>query len=116
MLMVVVVAVTAPVLGGGAAPPVLVPYGVTLAGIPVGGMSFEQAQAAVRPAFARPLRIVFGDRTWRVRTARFGVTVAVAGGVSRALDAHAGDAVALRPRIDGAAARAYVSALAKRYA
>ena len=66
LLMIVVVAVTAPVLGGGAAPPTLVPKGVALAGIPIGGMSVEQAQAAVAPAFARPLRLVFGDHTWRV--------------------------------------------------
>jgi lipoprotein-anchoring transpeptidase ErfK/SrfK len=114
--MVGVVAVTAPVLGGGAAPPVLVPHGVTLAGIPVGGMSFEQAQAAVAPAFARPLTMVFDDRTWRVRAARFGVSVALADGVSRALDADPGASVALRQRIDGAAVRAYVAALGKRYA
>ena len=113
--MVVVVAVTAPVLGGGAAAPVLVPHGVALAGVPIGGMSFEQAQAAVAPAFARPLRMVFGDRTWRVPVAQFGVKVGIADGVSRALDAKAGDDVALTPTIDGAAVKAYVGALAKRY-
>src|SRR5205823_1347174 len=98
--MVIVVAVTAPVLGGGAAPPVLVRHGVTLAGVPVGGMSFEQAQAAVAPAFARPLRMVFADRTWRVRVERFGVKVALADGVSRAIHAKAGEDVSLTPKID----------------
>ena len=116
LLLVVVVAVTAPVLGGGAAAPVLVPHGVRLAGIPIGGMSFEQAQAAVAPAFARPLRIVFGDRSWRVPVARFGVEVALADGVSRALDAKSGEDVSLTPKIDGSAVRTYVGALAKRYA
>jgi hypothetical protein len=57
---VVVVACLAPVLTGDAAPPVLVPQGVTLAGIPIGGMTSEQAQAAVRPSFARPIRVVYG--------------------------------------------------------
>jgi lipoprotein-anchoring transpeptidase ErfK/SrfK len=115
LLLVIVVAVTAPVLGGGAAPPVLVARGVTLAGIPVGGMSSEQAQAAVAPAFARPVRLVLADRSWTVRPARFGVTVSVADGVSRALRARTGEAVALRPTIDGAAVRSYVRALSKRF-
>jgi lipoprotein-anchoring transpeptidase ErfK/SrfK len=113
--MIVVVAVTAPVLGGGAAPPVLVPKGVTLAGIPVGDMSFEQAEAAVAPSFARPLRLVFAGHTWRVPASRFGVSVALADGVSRALDAKAGEAVALRPKVDGAAVKAYVARLDKRF-
>jgi lipoprotein-anchoring transpeptidase ErfK/SrfK len=113
--MVVVVAVTAPVLGGGAAAPVLVPKGVTLAGIPIGGMSFEQARAAVAPAFARPLRLVFGDRAWRVPASRFGVSVGLDDGVSRAVDAKAGEAVTLKPHVDGAAVKKYVAALDRRF-
>jgi hypothetical protein len=46
---ILVVAVLAPVLSGDAAPPVLIARGVTLAGVPVGGLSNEQAQAALRP-------------------------------------------------------------------
>jgi hypothetical protein len=61
-LTVLVVAALAPALRGDAAPPVLIQPGVTLAGIDVGGMSNEQAQAALRPAFARPVRLRDGDR------------------------------------------------------
>jgi len=60
--MTLVVAALAPALRGDAAPPVLIEPGVTLAGVPVGGMSNEQAQAALGPAFARPVRLVYGDR------------------------------------------------------
>jgi lipoprotein-anchoring transpeptidase ErfK/SrfK len=105
----------APALRGDAAPPILVAQGVTLAGIPVGGMSYEQAQAAVRPAFARPLRLVFKHRRWRVRSARFGVSVAVAEGVTRALDADPGAAVPLVPRIAAKAVKAYVRRLDRRF-
>ena len=115
LLSVVVVAVTAPVLGGGAAAPVLVPRGVTLAGVPVGGMSFEQARAAVAPAFRKPLRIAFDGRQWRLSPRRFGVSAALTDGVSRALDVPPGAAVALRARVDGRRVRAYVSALDKRF-
>ena len=115
LFVIVVVAVTAPVLGGGAAPPVLVADGVTLAGIPVGGMSYEQAQAAVAPAFAKPLRLTLADKQWAVRPSRFGTSVAVSDGVARALDAKRGAAVELVPAIDAAAVQSYVRALDKRF-
>jgi lipoprotein-anchoring transpeptidase ErfK/SrfK len=113
--MVVVVAVTAPVLGGGAAAPVLVRHGVTLAGIPVGNMSYEQAQAAVAPAFAKPLRLALDNRRWKIRAARFDLSVSVADGVSRALDAKRGTAVPLKPKVDAAPVKSYVAALNKRF-
>jgi lipoprotein-anchoring transpeptidase ErfK/SrfK len=115
VLTVVVVAVTAPVLGGGAAPPVLIARGVTLAGIPVGGMAYEQAAAAVAPAFARPLRLSFGHLRWRIAPSRFVVGVSVADGVSRALRAPAGAHVQLTPAVDQGAVRRYVRALDKRF-
>src|SRR5438874_3239217 len=116
VLMIVVVAGTAPVLGGGAAPPVLVARGVTLAGVPVGGMSYEQAQAAVTPAFARPIRVVLGPTRMRVAPAHFGLTVSIADGLSRAFDASAGDAVDLVPEIDADAVQGFVRGLEKRFA
>jgi lipoprotein-anchoring transpeptidase ErfK/SrfK len=114
VLSLVVVACVAPVVSGDAAPPVLVPEGVTLAGIPVGGMSFEQAQAAVQPSFARPVRVVYGDRRWRLNRSQFGGSVALANGVSRALDAEPGAAVPLTAEVDVAAVKRFVRALDKR--
>jgi lipoprotein-anchoring transpeptidase ErfK/SrfK len=114
VLSLVVVACVAPVVSGDAAPPVLVPDGVTLAGIPVGGMSYEQAQAAVQPAFARPIRVVYGDRRWRLDRSRFGGSVAIANGVSKALDAKPGEAVPLTAEVDVAAVKSFARALDKR--
>jgi lipoprotein-anchoring transpeptidase ErfK/SrfK len=111
---VLVVAVLAPVLTGDAAPPVLIPRGVTLAGVPVGGLSNEQAQAALRPAFARPDRLVYGDRTWRLVPSRFGAKVTVARGVADALRAQPGAAVQLVPTMDEQAVRKFVRAIDKR--
>jgi lipoprotein-anchoring transpeptidase ErfK/SrfK len=110
-LSVLVVAALAPVLRGDAAPPVLIARGVTLAGVPVGGMSNEQAQAALRPAFARSVRLVYGDRRWRLRPARFGAKVSIAQGVARAITAHAGSALALVPKVDVQEVRRFVDAL-----
>jgi lipoprotein-anchoring transpeptidase ErfK/SrfK len=111
---VLVIAVLAPVLSGDAAPPALIARGVTLAGVPVGGMSNEQAQAALRPAFARPVRLVNGDRSWRLVPARFGAKVTVARGVADALRARAGASVQLLPKLDDQTVHQFVRALDKR--
>jgi len=114
VISILVVAALAPVLSGDAAPPVLIPSGVTLAGVPVGGMSNEQAQAALRPAFARPVRLVYGDRRWRLVPGRLGAKVAVARGVADALRARAGASVQLLPTVDEQAVHRFVRALDKR--
>ena len=108
---VLVIAALAPVLTGDAAPPVLIPQGVTVAGFPVGGMSNEQAQAALRPAFAKPVRLVYGDRAWRLVPSRFGAKVTIERGVADALVAQAGDSVELVPAVDEEAVRTFVRAL-----
>jgi lipoprotein-anchoring transpeptidase ErfK/SrfK len=113
-LTVLVVAALAPALRGDAAPPVLIQPGVTLAGVPVGGMSNEQAQAALRPAFAEPVRLVYGVRRWRLQPTRFGGQVTIEDGVLQALGAQAGSAVPLVPQVDEQAVRQFVEALDKR--
>jgi lipoprotein-anchoring transpeptidase ErfK/SrfK len=114
LISVLVIAALAPVLSGDAAPPALIAQGVTLAGVPVGGMSNEQAQAALGPAFAQPVRLVYGDRRWRLVPARFGARVTIARGVAGALQAPAGEAVELVPTMDVGEVRRFVRALDKR--
>ncbi|SRR6266516_1542481 len=112
--MVLVVAALAPALRGDAAPPVLIQPGVTLAGFDVGGMSNEQAQAALRPAFATPVRLRYGDRRWKLWPIRFGARVTIADGVQEALGAEAGAAVPLVPAVDEQEVRRFVNVLDKR--
>ena len=111
---VIVIAALAPVLCGDAAPPALIARGVTVAGMPVGGMSNEQAQAALRPAFAPPVPLVYRPRRWRIVPARFGAKVGVARGVATAMTARPGASVALTPTVDNDAVRQFVRALDKR--
>jgi lipoprotein-anchoring transpeptidase ErfK/SrfK len=113
-LSVLVVASLAPALRGDAAPPVVIAPGVTLAGVSVSGMSNEQAQAALRPAFARPVRLVHGGRRWRLRPAQFGAAVAIADGVQRAMRSPVGASVPLTPTVDAEKVRSFVRALDKR--
>ncbi len=101
-------------LSGDAAPPALIAQGVTLAGVPVGGMSNEQAQAALGPAFAQPVRLVYSDRRWRLVPARFGARVTIARGVASALQASADASVELVPTIDVGEVRRFVRALDQR--
>src|SRR5439155_18803332 len=87
---------------------------VGLSGVPVGGMSSEQAQASVAPALASPIRILCGGRHGLLRPPRFGAEVSVADGVARALQAPSGTDVRLTPHIDVAAVRTFVAVLDKR--
>jgi lipoprotein-anchoring transpeptidase ErfK/SrfK len=114
LIAIVVVAVVAPVLSGDAAPPVLAAEGVTLAGIPIGGMSYDQATAAVSPAFSRPIRVVYDGSSWRLDRAKYGGSVALADGVSRALAAKPGQDVDLKASVDVDALKKFVRALDKR--
>jgi lipoprotein-anchoring transpeptidase ErfK/SrfK len=113
-LFVLVIAALTPALRGDAAPPALIAQGVTIAGVPVGGMSNEQAQAAVRPVFARAKRISYGGVSWRLRPARFGASVAIADGVQRAFAASPDTAVELTPNVNPTAVRRFVKTLDKR--
>ena len=113
-LTVLVVAALAPALRGDAAPPVLIQPDVTLAGVAVGGMSNEQAEAALRPAFAKPVRLTYGERRWRLQPNRFGGQVTIADGVLQALGAQTDSAVPLVPHVDKREVRRFVNALDKR--
>ena len=113
VVLVVFFGATAPVLGGGAAPPDLVAPEVSLSGIAIGGMSAEEAQATVARSFARPIRIVYSGRSGLLRPSRFGGEIAVADGVALALKAPAGTSIRLAPHVDMAAVRTFVAALDK---
>jgi lipoprotein-anchoring transpeptidase ErfK/SrfK len=115
LLLALLLAGVAPVLTGDAAPPVLIAKGVTLADVPVGGMTVEQARAAMRPVFAKRLRLVYRGREWRVNPTRFGTRVAIVDGVARALAAQPAARVALVPRLDIPTVRRYVRILDRRF-
>jgi lipoprotein-anchoring transpeptidase ErfK/SrfK len=93
---------------------VLIADRVTLAGVAVGGMSYQQAEAALRPAFARPVWLVYADRRWKLRPTRFGARVGIAEGVARAIRSPAGAAVPLAPTVNVAEVRRFVRKLDKR--
>ncbi|MBW3592794.1 MAG: L,D-transpeptidase/peptidoglycan binding protein [Actinobacteria bacterium] len=98
------------------APPATIAAGVTVAGLPVEGLTPIEAEAAVQAAFDRGVPLRFKTRMWSVSPSRFGAVPYVSLAVARAMTAEAGSSVPLLVRVSGAHVRAYVASLARRYA
>lgn len=98
------------------APPLLVPDGVTIAGVPVGGLTVEQAREAVQRFFDQPLEIVHVRLRWLASPERLGAKAYVEGALSRALAAPPGSEVDLVVSVRGRAVRDYVARLAAKVA
>jgi lipoprotein-anchoring transpeptidase ErfK/SrfK len=96
--------------------PSLIAPGVTISGIPVGGMTAEEAGTVVREQFDLPLALVL-DRKHRLAPApeALGATPHVDEAIAKALTASPGAAITLPVLIDGTVVRAYVLQVAKRF-
>jgi len=68
----------------------------------------------LRPAFAKPVRLAYGDRRWKLYPGRFGARVTIADGVLQALGGEAGAAVPLVPAVNKQEVRRFVNLLDKR--
>jgi L,D-transpeptidase catalytic domain len=85
--------------------------GVTVAGVPVGGLTAEEAHRMIRAAFDRRLPFVFGARRWAVRPATLRARAHFAVAVTRALAARPGRSLTLPVRVDTLRVRRYVGYL-----
>ncbi len=92
--------------------PVL-PAGVTIAGVDVGGLQLDTAAAFVRASFAQPLTVVLDGRRVRVSPADLGAVAYADGAVRRALASSASGPVDVVVRVPGAGVRSLVDRLAK---
>ena len=97
-------------------PPALIPPGVTISGIPVGGLTPEDATLVVRERFAQPLPLVL-DRRHRLAPVPsvLGARAHVDEAIARARTAPAGTDVHLPVLIDGRIVRRYVLSVARRF-
>jgi lipoprotein-anchoring transpeptidase ErfK/SrfK len=95
-------------------PPVLIPDGVTITSVPVGGLSVDQARDAVETAFAHPVEIVHKRLRWLVAPRRLGAVPRIEAALSQALVAAPGSEVPLVVTVRGQSVRAYVSKLERR--
>jgi lipoprotein-anchoring transpeptidase ErfK/SrfK len=98
-------------------PPVtVVPEGVTVAGVVVGGLTAEAATSVIQTAFEAPLTITAARTTvLRPNPVDLGATAYIPQAVAKALVAPPNTDVPLTVRVAGAKVRAYVALLAKRF-
>jgi hypothetical protein len=105
----------AAVASGAAAPSAqrmkVVPAGVQIGGVRVGGLTSEQARNAVTWWYNRPLRFAFYRKHWTVRPAALGASVDADWAVQRVLRARPNEHVALRVDADSNDLQRYVRAL-----
>jgi len=81
-----------------ATPTQVIPAGVSIGGIHVGGLSAEPARTRIDAAFARPVRIVADGKVIRVGPTQIGAVSSVNAAVSSALNATPRSTIALPVR------------------
>ena len=91
----------------------VVPAGVQIGGVRVGGLTSEQARNAISWWYNRPLRFVFYGKHWTVRPTALGASVDADSAVQRVLRAQPNEHVALRVDAEADATQA-VRARARR--
>jgi lipoprotein-anchoring transpeptidase ErfK/SrfK len=105
----------AAIASGAAAPSAqrtaVVPPGVSIGGIRVGGLSSEEARNAVSWWYNRPLRFEFKGKHWSLRPAALSASVDADDAVRQVLKARSTDHLSLRVNVDTARIQRYVRAL-----
>jgi len=95
--------------------PTVVPEGVTIAGVVVGGLTAEAATSVTQTAFDAPLTITVGRTVLKPSPVELGATAYIPPAVAKALVALPNTDVPLTVRVAGTKVRAYVALLAKRF-
>ena len=93
----------------------LLPRGVHIAGVDVGGLQTDSATTFVRAAFAQPLTIRLGSTLIRVSPADIGAVAFTDRAVRRALASASDSSVPLDVLVPAAAVRTFVARLAAGY-
>jgi lipoprotein-anchoring transpeptidase ErfK/SrfK len=93
----------------------VIPAGVQVAGIGVGGLTAEPARQVVAQSFLRPLRIVYHGTSTTIDPARAGAVVDVDSAVTSAFTATPHSNIAVPVRYSATRAARLVDAIAKRY-
>jgi lipoprotein-anchoring transpeptidase ErfK/SrfK len=92
-----VILLVAAALSGVAAPSAgqfsRVPAGVSIAGLPVGGFTSEDARGLLRERLSEPVRFELGAKTWKATAEQLGVDAGVDAAIAAALHAPTGASV-----------------------
>jgi lipoprotein-anchoring transpeptidase ErfK/SrfK len=94
--------------------PLQLPTGVRIAGVPVGGLSPEAADALLRASFAAPVTVIAARHRLSPTPRQLGAVAYFKGAVDRARAAAPNSRVDLVVAVHGATLRRYVDRIAKR--
>jgi lipoprotein-anchoring transpeptidase ErfK/SrfK len=94
-------------------PPPVVPENVTVAGVPIGGLTRDEAKAVLKAFFARPVVFAFRGQRREAAPWHVGARTDVGAAVAAALVAAPGDALGLPVRFDRTYLRSFVARLAR---
>jgi lipoprotein-anchoring transpeptidase ErfK/SrfK len=95
--------------------PAVVPDGVTLAGVAIGGLAPDAAAQAVTDAFDRPVDLRFETTTIEVSPSLLGMSVPVESAIAKALTVPPTTVLALRASVNGLLIRSFIAKIANRF-
>jgi lipoprotein-anchoring transpeptidase ErfK/SrfK len=95
--------------------PALVPPGVVLGGVQIGGLDPDTAAQAVLDSFGRPATLRFEKTTIQVTPSLFALSVPIDSAIARAQTVAPNTRLALRATVDKALVQVFVAKLAKRF-
>src|SRR3954454_14483285 len=95
--------------------PAVVPSGVTLAGVSIGGLDPDTAAQAVLDSFSRPVTLRFQRTRIEATPSLFALTVPIDSAIARALTVAPGTTLALRATVNRTLIRSFVAKLAGRF-
>jgi lipoprotein-anchoring transpeptidase ErfK/SrfK len=93
----------------------LIATGVTISGVPVGGMTPDDAYTAVDQSFSQPLIVVVTRHRLAPQPSQLGASARIGEAVARAGSALPGTQIPLDVQINRARVREYVGVVAKRF-
>jgi len=93
----------------------VIPRGVEVGGVPVGGLISVQAEAKIQRTYDKPLHLFHGDSTWTVKPGRFGAEASISDSVAQALEAEPNSRLDLEVVVRKKAVGRYVDELDERF-
>ncbi len=94
----------------------VVPDGVRIGGVEVGGLISVQAQERVERRYAQPIRLFHGEQSWSVSPKRLGASASIGAAVEAAVRARPGAEVDVEIAVRKKAVQRYVARLDEKYA
>ena len=95
--------------------PAVVPDGVVLAGVAVGGLAPDVAAQAVTAAFDRPVTLRFERTKIQVSPSLLGVSVPVESAIAKAMTVQPNTTLTLRATVNTLLVRSFIAKIADRF-